>query len=192
MATGANDAWIEHTEMDKMQASLDFVNIMTYDMAGDWDPATSHHAPLFTNPASPKGQSCAKSVDRFIAAGVPASKIVLGAPFYGKTWGEVPPSENGLHQPGKPLTVRLRANFRDIKTSLEGRDGFVRYWDEISKAPFLYSAAKRVFISYEDEESIRLKGRYVKEHGLAGIMFWEYSGDYEGRLLEAINRAMRP
>jgi len=31
MATGTNDSWIEHTEMDKAHASLDFVNLMTYD-----------------------------------------------------------------------------------------------------------------------------------------------------------------
>jgi chitinase len=191
MATGANDSWIEHTEMDKMQGSLDFVNIMTYDMAGDWDPATAHHAPLFTNPASPKKHSCASSVDRFLAAGVPASKIVLGAPFYGKAWGEVPPTDNGLHQPGKKVTVRLRANFRNIKADLEGKDGFVRYWDDTSKAPFLYNAEKRIFISYEDEQSIGLKGTYVKERGLAGMMFWEYSGDSDGKLLDAIRRAMK-
>ncbi len=192
MATGTNNSWIEHTEMDKAQASLDFVNLMTYDMAGDWDPVTAHHSPLFTNPASPKGQSCARSVDIFIAAGVPASKIVLGAPFYGKAWGEVPPEGNGLHQPGKRVTERLRANFRDIKANLEGKDAFVRYWDDTSKAPFLYNAEKRIFISYEDEQSIGLKGSYVKERGLAGIMFWEYNGDSEGKLLDAINQALRP
>jgi chitinase len=192
MATGANDSWIEHTEMDKAQASLDFVNLMTYDMAGDWDPVTAHHSPLFSNPASPNGQSCARSVERFMAAGVPANKIVLGAPFYGRAWGDAPPANNGLYQPGKPVGVRLRTNFRDIKANLEGKDGFVRYWDDISKAPFLYNAEKRIFISYEDEQSISLKGGYVKERGLAGIMFWEYSGDSEGKLLDAINRALRP
>jgi len=192
MATGGNDAWIEHTEMDKLQASLDFVNIMTYDMAGDWNPMTSHHAALFTNPANPKGGSCARSADRFLAAGVPASKIVLGTPFYGKTWGDIPPEENGLHQSGKPLKVRLRADFKDIKTSLEGEGGFVRHWDDAAKAPFLYNAEKRIFITYEDEESIGLKGQYVRERGFGGIMFWEYNGDYEGRLLDAINRSMRP
>jgi chitinase len=190
MATGANDSWIEHTEMDKMQASLDFVNIMTYDMAGDWDPTTAHHAPLFAHPASPKKHSCASSVERFLAAGVPANKIVLGTPFYGKAWGDVRPADNGLYQPGKRVTVRLRANFLDIKANLEGKDGFVRYWDDVSKAPFLYSAEKRIFITYEDEESIGLKGGYVKERGLAGIMFWEYNGDSEGKLLDAIHRAM--
>ena len=45
MATGTNNSWLEHTEMDKVQASLDFVNLMTYDMAGDWDPVTAHHSP---------------------------------------------------------------------------------------------------------------------------------------------------
>ncbi len=191
MATGTNDSWIEHTEMNKVQASLDFVNLMTYDMAGDWDPVTAHHSPLFTNPASPKGQSCARSVDLFIAAGVPASKIVLGAPFYGKAWGEVPPEGNGLHQPGKPVSEKLPTNFRELRANLEGKDGFVRYWDDISKAPFLYNAERRIFISYEDEQSIGLKGSYVKERGLAGIMFWEYNGDSEGKLLDAINRALR-
>ena len=192
MAAGTNKAWIEHTEMDKVQASLDFVNLMTYDMAGDWDPVTAHHSPLFTNPDSPKGQSCARAVDLFIAAGVPVQKIVLGAPFYGKAWGDVPPENNGLHQPGKRVAERLRANFRDIKENLEGKDAFVRYWDDTSKAPYLYNAEKRIFISYEDEQSIGLKGGYVKERGLAGVMFWEYNGDSEGKLLDALARALRP
>ena len=32
----------------------------------------------------------------------------------------------------------------------------------------------------------------MKDRGLAGIMFWEYNGDFEGKLLDAINRALRP
>jgi chitinase len=122
---------------------------------------------------------------------VPASKIVLGAPFYGKAWGYVPPENNGLNQPGKRVTARLETNFGSIKANLEGKDGFVRYWDDVSKASFLYNAEKRIFISYEDEQSIGLKGSYVKERGLAGIMFWEYNGDFEGKLLDAINQALR-
>ncbi|WP_243132985.1 glycosyl hydrolase family 18 protein, partial [Robinsoniella peoriensis] len=54
-------------------------------------------------------------------------------------------------------------------------NGFKRYWDDEAKAPWLFNGD--TFISYEDGESIRCKADYVKEHGLAGMMFWEYSCD---------------
>ena len=68
----------------------------------------------------------------------------------------------------------------------------MRYCDDTSKAPFLYNAGKRIFISCEDEQSIGLKGSYVKDRALAGIMFREYNGDFEGKLLDVMNRALGP
>ena len=93
MATQAADEWLEHTEMAKAQAFLDYINLMAYDQFGaDSDATTGHHAPLFTSPANPKQNSAATSIDHYIAAGVPASKLVLGVPFYGKAWGNVGPA----------------------------------------------------------------------------------------------------
>jgi chitinase len=43
-----------------------------------------------------------------------------------------------------------------------------------------------VFVSYEDPESLKLKSQYVLEHGLGGIMFWEYSGDHNHELVNTI------
>ena len=65
-------------------------------------------------------------------------------------------------------------------------NSFVRYWDESAKAPYLWSDENRVFISYEDEESIKYKVDYIKSLGLSGMMFWEYTDDYEGRLIEGL------
>jgi chitinase len=70
--------------------------------------------------------------------------------------------------------------------------GFRRYWDDVSKAPYLYNADTKVFITYEDEESVRAKARYVIDRGLAGIMFWELAEDPQARLLDAINAEFHP
>ena len=57
----------------------------------------------------------------------------------------------------------------------------MRRWDAQAQAPFLWNAEKRIFISYDDPESLRVKSRYVLERGLAGVMFWEYYADRPGR-----------
>lgn len=191
MAVEAADEWLEHTEMRKVATSLDFANLMAYDQfEPDSDPMAGHHAPLFTNPANPKHSSAATAVSHFIAAGVPAAKVVLGVPFYGHAWGEVPALEHGLYQSGKEPKERMFTSFEMIDTKLKNQGGFVRYWDDISKAPFLYNADKQLFVSYDDEESVRLKGRYVDDRGLGGMMFWEYSGDPKNKLLDAIHEGM--
>ena len=192
MATQAADVWLEHTEMDKAQAYLDYVNLMAYDQfEASSSPITGHHAPLFTSPANPKADSAATSISHYLAAGVPAAKIVLGVPFYGHAWGEVGPTNDGLYQPGKQPTARVYASFDDIEKNLDGKNGFIRYWDDISKAPFLYHPQSRLWVSYEDEQSMRAKTKYVVDRGLGGMMFWQYTEDSGGVLLGAMNKGVR-
>ena len=60
-------------------------------------------------------------------------------------------------------------------------NGLSRYWDSIASVPYLYNAEKKIFVSYEDPESLALKCKYVLDHKLGGVMFWDYSGDPIGR-----------
>src|SRR6266446_4067124 len=89
-AAGASSNFLAHTEMDRVQASVDFVNLMTYDCReAEGDPLAGHHANLFVHPSDPDQQSADRAVREFLAAGVPAAKLVLGVPFYavpGATW----------------------------------------------------------------------------------------------------------
>jgi GH18 family chitinase len=55
---------------------------------------------------------------------------------------------------------------------------YVRNYDAVAVAPWLWNAQKKVFLSTEDEESIETKVQYVIDKGIGGIMFWEMSGDY--------------
>lgn len=185
-ATGAGTDWLAHTEMNKVVKYVDTVNLMAYDYyEPDIDPTTGHHAPLYTNPADPKKGSADESVQEYEKAGVPAEKIVLGVPFYGHAWGQVPATNNGLFQPGKEIPHGYADYSEGTQTLI--KNGFVRYWDPIASAPYLYNPEKQVWVSYDDPESLVLKCKYVLAHKLRGIMFWEYESDRTGELLNAVN-----
>jgi chitinase len=187
-AAGAFADFVAHTELAKVQAVVDYVNLMTYDFRdGSWEPIAGHHANLFTNPRDAKGRSVDQAVRLFLEAGVPPHKLVVGVPFYGRGWSGVKAEGNGLYQPGGPLQRRMSLAFDRLAVELVGTDGFARHWDDDAKSPYLWNAATRTFITYDDPESLRLKGRYIRERGLAGAMFWQYYDDRTGTLLRALH-----
>ena len=189
IAAGASDEYLAHTEMANASKYVDTVNLMAYDYYEPGSgPLTGNHAPLFTNPADPMKISGDASVKAFQRAGVPAAKIILGVPFYGHTWGEVADREHGLFQPGKPIP-NAYAPYSLIETTMLDH-GFTRFWDSTASVPYLYSADRHVFVSYEDPQSIAAKCSYVLTHKLGGVMFWDYSSDPSGKLLGAINQSL--
>ncbi|KAF2514374.1 T9SS-translocated chitinase ChiA [Flavobacterium zhairuonense] len=60
--------------------------------------------------------------------------------------------------------------------------GWVRYFDNTTKVPYLYNATTKEFISYEDKQSMDLKVQYIKSKNLAGGMIWELSQDTRGSI----------
>lgn len=190
IAAGASSDYTDHTEMSQVAQFVDTVNLMTYDYyeAGA-DEITGNHAPLFTDPADPKKESADSSVQAFEAAGVAAGKIVLGVPFYGRMWGQVPNVNHGLFQQGKPVPNSY-SPYNTIQETMLNH-GYERFWDASAMAPSLYNKDVRIFVSYEDQESLAVKCDYIKTHHLGGIMFWSYFNDPTGQLLTTINRKLR-
>jgi chitinase len=189
IAAGASSMYLAHTEMEKVQRYVDTVNVMAYDYSdATVDPIASHNAPLYTNPAAPKSESADASVLAFERAGVPSTKIVLGVPFYGHLWGEVADTNHGLFQPGKPVANGFAPYGVITDTMLN--HGFIRYWDSAASAPYLYNAEQKIFVSYEDPESLAAKCGYILTHKLGGIMFWEYLDDPSGVLLKTIDDSL--
>ncbi len=189
IAAGAFDEFLAHTEMNQVARYLDTVNLMTYDSyeAGS-DAITGNHAPLYADPADPKKSSADSAVQSFEQAGVPAAKILLGVPFYGRMWGGVADRRHGLFQRGKSIP-NAEAPYSVIATTMLNQ-GFTRYWDSAASVPYLYNPEKRIFVSYEDPESLAVKCSYVRSHKLGGIMFWEYFDDNSGNLLDTINHSL--
>lgn len=66
--------------------ALDQIHLMSYDFHGSWEGRVAHHAPLFPAPGQEKELSADFAVRHWIKRGAPASKLVLGVPFYGRSW----------------------------------------------------------------------------------------------------------
>jgi hypothetical protein len=113
------------------------------------------------------------------AAGVPASKLVLGLPFYGRGWKGVSNVHNGLYQShtgAPPGTYEDGVfDYRDLHDHYLGT--YVRYWHSQAMAPWLYHPTTGIMISYDDPQSIAAKAAYVASRQLGGLMFWELADD---------------
>lgn len=161
------------------------VNLMSYDLVNGYSTRTGHHTPLYSTPG--QRVSVDNGVHYLDSVGVAPGKIVIGAAFYARVFGQVLPAQQGLQQAGKFKTT---INYREFADSLSTARGFVTYWDKVAQAPYAYSARQQEFASFDDEQSIRLKAQYVRAKHLGGVMFWELTGDKpQHGLLESLYQA---
>jgi chitinase len=192
------EKYFNYIDLPEVMKYADYINMMTYDLAGGGSPIATHHTNLrkmdLTGTGKPandffrnrKTRSAEQVIDYVMEKGVSPEQIVIGCAFYGRTWKGVPPENNGLFQPTKGYW-RSAVSYSEIRDKYEDMNGFVRYWDKAAGAPFLYNAADSIFISYDDTASVRLKSEYALKNRLGGIMFWELKHDTEkDGLLDAI------
>ncbi|GLU53503.1 glycoside hydrolase family 18 protein [Dyadobacter frigoris] len=183
-AVGGSKSFVEHTEMGNVAQYTDYILIMTYDYGGK-NGTVGHHTNLYADKGDSTMSSADRSVQNFIAAGVPAEKIGLGAAFYGKGWEAENITANGLGQ--KRIKSVQGGGYTKIKDTLINQNGYKKFYDKKAKASYLFNPVTKILITYDDEKSIKAKCKYVKRKKLAGIFFWEYFSDPKGYLLSEIN-----
>jgi chitinase len=163
---------------------------MAYDYYGAWSDITGHHSNLYNNPQDPSwgGWSTDQALQAYLKAGVPPEKIMLGVAFYGRAFKGVSSANNGLFQLFKsPAFEDSSTDWAQIKKLMDS--GYTRYWDDIAKAPYLYNGD--IWISYTDEEQIKLLTQYAKDKKLGGIFSWEYGHDMEAELLKVMSEGAK-
>lgn len=179
-----------HTEMDKLHAYLDWINIMAYDFYTSAAKTTGHHTGLFRSLSAGDSTAYAEaSVKQHLDAGIPARKLVIGVAFYGRSFSAVHPENNGLYQPYDRYAGQY--SYSVLTRDFINKQGFKRFWDEAAKAPYLWNADSATFITYDDPASLKAKAEFVKAHRLGGIMYWENSHDLDGLLLSTIFDGLR-
>jgi chitinase len=189
IATGADQAYIDHTDLEKAHKYLDFINVMCYDFYQGWMFQTGHHANLYpSNKEKYGGNSGVEAINRHIKAGVPVNKLVMGIPFYGRQWEKVASADAFLY--GSANEGGMIVSYWEILDKLKSGKYEKRY-DESAKASYLWNATDKIFVSWETPKDIKIKTKYIKEKGLGGAMFWEYSLDKDQELLNTLFEGLK-
>ncbi len=205
IAAPANPAIIANLEVGLIHQYLDWINIMTFDFHGPWggegDPVTHFNTALHSASDDPLPEpirstfNLEAAVEAYLTLGVPAEKLHPGLAFYGRGFGNVENVNDGLYAPySGPSWPGTWENgvydYWDLAANYVDTGGFVSYWHPEAMVPWLHSAAAGVTISYDDPASIAAKGSFVVDQGLAGAMFWEFSGDRNAVLLGALDGSL--
>ncbi|MGC4022249.1 MAG: glycoside hydrolase family 18 protein [Cyclobacteriaceae bacterium] len=162
----------ESVDWAQVMPLIDRVNLMTYDLVNGYSTVTGHHTPLYSSASQPESVDFA--VQYLAKQGVPKNKLVIGAAFYAREWENVSSTGNGLYQQGK---FKAGIDYKRFKQEFSKENGFQYFWDNQTQAPYYYSTTKKLFATFDDNKSIDLKTKYVKDQNLQGIMFWELTLD---------------
>uniref|UniRef100_A0A6P4FPT3 chitinase n=1 Tax=Drosophila rhopaloa TaxID=1041015 RepID=A0A6P4FPT3_DRORH len=188
---------------------LDLINVMAYDLHGPWDEVVGINAPLYAAAGDASdftGRMQQLNVDAIVKywllAGAPPEKLVVGVPFYGRTFTLTTPDGN---QPGSPHIGKGIAGKYSREPGVLGynelcelmqQEEWTQKWESAQQVP--YAFRQRQWVGYEDTRSLSLKAQYVMDHHLGGIMIWSLeSDDFRGTcgqqrypLLHEINRVL--
>lgn len=125
-----DNAYDYHT----MATALDYINVMTYDNAGQWDKVTTHNS----------GFDWAKNGMQFWASqGVPKSKLLMGVPFYGISFSLKDASKHGLNAPIDGSSGAL--TYHQICNSVK-REGWKK--ERTQDGPIAYHGSQ--WVGYDD------------------------------------------
>ncbi|MEU6079612.1 glycoside hydrolase family 18 chitinase [Streptomyces sp. NPDC047108] len=167
---------------------VDWYNVMTYDFFGAWaaQGPTAPHSPLTSYSGLPQqGFTSDAAVQKLKAKGIPSGKLNLGIGFYGRGWTGVTQKEPGGTATG-PAPGTYEQGIEDYKVLKEKcpAGGTV--------AGTAYAHCGSQWWSYDTPSTINGKMGYVKEQGLGGAFFWEFSGDTSnGELATAIDSGLK-
>jgi chitinase len=185
IAASASPRGIDPILYAEMAPLLDWVSVMTYDFHSGGKRAGFNSALYNHDDPSNSRLNLHDAMQAIAARGMPRDKLVAGVPFYGRGWQGVESSG-----PWNTGTGSLQVGgYRVIAETFLKSPDYVRHWDDVAKVPWLYSEARKEWITYEDPQSMRLKGEYVIAQNLAGAMFWELSND-DGTLLDALRSGL--
>ncbi|SAM05821.1 hypothetical protein [Absidia glauca] len=194
-------------------STVDFLNVMVYDLAGMWNPTSGANSALKNN----KEQgSVDLAIREWTAAGFPANKLVVGCPFYGylartrkpatsrsesvayagsaQIQGDKYDSKGADPCPGAKASFSGEYQYRSIVEQgiQKNRNDWTTFWDRKTLTPYAYNSKDKTMLTFDNPASLKAKASYVVQNKLGGLMVWSLEmDDSKNSLLTAMQQVRR-
>ena len=206
-AIGAGPEKIARVDYKTVQQYMDQILLMTYDFYGAWDVKVLGNMPGLFAPSwdLTDDYNTHSAVQALLSQDVDPAKVAIGASMYGRGWrgvsgwtgtnhmtgkgtGAYPPKPKKAIKSWEPGTQDYQGIAVDEKAARDPNTTttWTYHWDAESMAGYLYRPGTHDVMSYDNAESVKAKGAYVRSKGLAGLFSWEIDGD-NGDILNAIH-----
>uniref|UniRef100_A0A667Z9N1 chitinase n=1 Tax=Myripristis murdjan TaxID=586833 RepID=A0A667Z9N1_9TELE len=168
---------------------LDFINIMTYDFHGAWDPFTGHNSPLYRSSVDVGEHIYFNdfAMKYWRDKGAPVEKLMMGFATYGRTF-RTTSAANGVGAPASgaasagPYTREAGFwSYYEICTFVQGAS---IHWIDEQKVP--YAIKGNEWVGFDNKQSYEIKVQYLKDNKFGGAFIWaldldDFAGQFCGQ-----------
>lgn len=200
---------ITPTQWKMIADTVDYVDVMTYDFHGDWDAGSVSSDFMSAMQLDPKNDpsisdntlgkyTVVDAMNAYLERGVPAKKLVLGIPLYGRMVQiDSKGSTFGLY---RTIVGTPEGEWDNLQSDLTGMIDYQCIVDkttcgnhyifpkltlvdpnknrlgQYAHTPWGYS--NDFFVTYDDAKSALYKAQWVIDNQFAGVMLWDLTGDF--------------
>lgn len=191
MADGSAD--LQHFDIKNLQKSVDWFNIMSYDIHGSWDIDNDFTGPFVNSHTNLTEIQLA--LDLLWRNDIDPDKVVLGMAFYSRSFTFV---DSGCTEPGCLVSSGGNAGECSHTTGVLLHAEIQDIINERNLTPKLYrdAAYKAIsfgdqWVSFDDAVTWRLKANLARSQCVSGVMVWAMSqDDAEGTNIKALTSAI--
>jgi chitinase len=164
------------------------ITLMAYDYHGAFDrpKLTGVNAPLYRDYNPKSTLYIENSVDNYLKNKVPQGKILLGMPLYGRGYQGVEGLTTVNNTPEKPFQSPTSASkftqtpgllaYSEIQNLID--QSLLLYApDIVTDTARAYSVEKKVWYSFDNPQTLKLKAAFAMKKQLKGAIFWSIDMD---------------